>query len=246
MQTQKNIEAQHAQDLTAIKRMDHQAELMQWGSFLGELGGMMGEFYDQSGGKAKAFFYLQKALTVAQIIMNTEAAASNAMKNSFMGIDGLAESAVIRALGYANAGMVSGMTIAQSFGVGGKVRGYSPNSRADNIPAWLTAKEFVHPVDTVDYYGDGVMEAIRTKKIPREVLAGYSSGKHFTGSGSFNNGGSVSGGAPVGGVNITINGGDEASVKKAIPHLISAVKKAINDDIRNDGETRKTILTYGR
>ena len=78
------------------------------------------------------------------------------------------------------------------------------------------------------------------------MLAGYSSGKHFTGSGSFNSGGSVSGGAPVGGVNITINGGDEASVKKAIPHLISAVKKAINDDIRNDGETRKTILTYGR
>lgn len=55
---------------------------------------------------------------------------------------------------------------------GGLIPGWSPHSRADNIPAWLTAREFVQPVSTVDYYGVGVMEAIRQKRIPRELLQG--------------------------------------------------------------------------
>lgn len=53
---------------------------------------------------------------------------------------------------------------------GGRVPGWSPNDRADNIPAMLTANEFVHPVDAVDYYGLDTMELIRKKKIPREIL----------------------------------------------------------------------------
>lgn len=50
---------------------------------------------------------------------------------------------------------------------GGKVRGFSPNSRADNIPAWLTANEYVQPVDAVKHYGVGFMDAIRRKQLPR-------------------------------------------------------------------------------
>jgi hypothetical protein len=53
---------------------------------------------------------------------------------------------------------------------GGLVGGYSPHRRADNIPTWLTADEFVHPVDAVDYYGVRFMEALRLRKIPRELL----------------------------------------------------------------------------
>lgn len=62
------------------------------------------------------------------------------------------------------------------YAAGGRVAGWSPHDKADNIPAWLTAGEFVHPVNTVDYYGTDVMDAIRKKRIPREVLAQFAHG----------------------------------------------------------------------
>ncbi|RYY08941.1 MAG: hypothetical protein EON55_19380, partial [Alphaproteobacteria bacterium] len=61
---------------------------------------------------------------------------------------------------------------------GGPVPGYSPTKRADNIPAMLTAREWVQPVDSVDYYGTGIMEAMRRKLIPREAF------QHLAGGGS--------------------------------------------------------------
>lgn len=60
---------------------------------------------------------------------------------------------------------------------GGQVDGWSPHPRADNIPAWLTANEWVHPVDSVKYYGPQVMSAIQHRKVPREVLAGFATGQ---------------------------------------------------------------------
>jgi TP901 family phage tail tape measure protein len=53
---------------------------------------------------------------------------------------------------------------------GGVVPGWSPHPKADNIPALLTAREFVQPVDAVDYYGLSFMEAVRTKKLPKKLL----------------------------------------------------------------------------
>ena len=63
------------------------------------------------------------------------------------------------------------------YATGGQVGGWSPHDRADNIPAWLTAREWVHPVDAVDYYGSQVMSAIQHRQVPREVLAGFASGQ---------------------------------------------------------------------
>jgi TP901 family phage tail tape measure protein len=64
-----------------------------------------------------------------------------------------------------------------AYATGGQVGGWSPHSRADNIPAWLTANEWVHPVDSVKYYGPQVMAAIQHRQVPREVLAAFSSGQ---------------------------------------------------------------------
>lgn len=55
---------------------------------------------------------------------------------------------------------------------GGMVPGISPHPKADNIPINATAKEFVHPVDAVKYYGLNFMEGIRQKLIPRELFSG--------------------------------------------------------------------------
>lgn len=55
---------------------------------------------------------------------------------------------------------------------GGIIDGYSPHDKADNIPAWLTANEYVQPVASVKYYGTDFMEAVRTRKYPRFAKGG--------------------------------------------------------------------------
>lgn len=53
---------------------------------------------------------------------------------------------------------------------GGPIPGFSPHKKADNVPIWATAGEFMQPVDSVNYYGPGVMEALRKRQIPREFF----------------------------------------------------------------------------
>jgi TP901 family phage tail tape measure protein len=55
-------------------------------------------------------------------------------------------------------------------GLGGLVKGYSPNKTADNIPLWGTAGEYMQPVDSVNHYGTEFMDAVRRKQFPREVI----------------------------------------------------------------------------
>lgn len=60
---------------------------------------------------------------------------------------------------------------------GGRIDGYSPHPKADNILARLTAGEFVMPVAAVDHYGVGFMESVRSKQMPRSVaMPGYAEG----------------------------------------------------------------------
>ena len=60
--------------------------------------------------------------------------------------------------GAADGGLIHG------YAPGGRVSGWSPHDRADNIPAWLTAGEFVQPVRTVEHYGAEAMEAVRQRR----------------------------------------------------------------------------------
>lgn len=57
-----------------------------------------------------------------------------------------------------------------SFATGGAIGGQSPSKKSDNVPIWATAGEFMQPVDSVDYYGMDVMEAMRKRLIPREMF----------------------------------------------------------------------------
>lgn len=57
---------------------------------------------------------------------------------------------------------------------GGMIYGWSPHPKADNIPISATAGEFMQPVASVDYYGPGFMEAVRTRTLPKP--AGYAEG----------------------------------------------------------------------
>jgi len=136
------------------------------------------DMYEATGKKMKAFFYLQKSAAIAETIISTYTAAQNAIRNwskaGFPGASaiGMGVAGTIIAGGLARVAMISSQMI--SAAEGGLVPGSSPNDKADNIPARLTAGEYVQPVDTVRHYGADFMEAVRQKLIPRDV--GFSLG----------------------------------------------------------------------
>ncbi len=69
-----------------------------------------------------------------------------------------------------------------SFARGGPVKGYSATDTADNIPAYLTAKEYVQPVRAVKKYGIDFMDAVRQGRFPLELVRQYVGG--FAGGGT--------------------------------------------------------------
>ena len=130
--------------------------------------------YEMTGKKVRAFFYLQKAAAIAETMISTYEGAQKAY-TSMAGIPyvgpglGVAMAAIAVAGGLARIAIISSQNMAK----GGEVGGHSPSSTADNIPANLTAGEFVHPVSAVQYYGPGVMEAMRRQMVPREIFSQY-------------------------------------------------------------------------
>ncbi|HEX6969102.1 MAG TPA: hypothetical protein VF174_09870 [Micromonosporaceae bacterium] len=61
------------------------------------------------------------------------------------------------------------------FSSGGRASGPG-TATSDSILARLSNGEFVQPAAAVDYYGQGFMEAIRRRLIPREMLPGFARG----------------------------------------------------------------------
>lgn len=120
------------------------------------------------GEHTKAFFLLEKAAAIAEVIINTQLGVMKAIGQ--MGPFGISMGALIRAQGAAAIAAISAQTV-QGLATGGEVKGYSPNKRADNIPINATAGEFMQPVDTVKYYGKDFMEAIRRRMIPKDVFS---------------------------------------------------------------------------
>lgn len=92
-------------------------------SMAGDLAGSMYQLMEKTGNEksalGKALFLTAKALAVAEILLNTEVAASKA--GAQLGIFGIPMAVMIRATGYASAGMVAGMAIAGARQYGGPV-----------------------------------------------------------------------------------------------------------------------------
>jgi len=232
LQLMKQLDIKQQAERDALIRAQQAAEYSKKAEFFGELSGMMGEFYAISNEKAIAFFYAQKALAVAEILMNTHAGAAKALG---MGPFGIPMSALIMAMGYAKAGMVMGLTVAQGvkgFADGGEITGYSPNSRADNIPINATAGEFMQPVASVDYYGKGVMEAMRTRSIPRDVLASYAKSGAKSGGSRFADGGGID--APAG------SGKDNESSQNF--HIVNVLDPGMFEQYMSSHAGQKTLM----
>jgi len=117
---------------------------------LGMMGSTADQFYSilQKSGQeqtalGKAVFLASKAIAVAEILLNTEVAAAKA--GAQLGIFGIPMAMMIRATGYASAGMVAGLAIAEASAEGG----YDIPS-GKNPVTQLHEKEMVLPKQQAD------------------------------------------------------------------------------------------------
>lgn len=69
----------------------------------------------------------------------------------------------------------AGPSVMMQHATGGLIQGPGTTT-SDSILSWLSHNEYVQPADTVDYYGLPLMEALRTKAIPREALPHFATG----------------------------------------------------------------------
>lgn len=135
----------------------------------------------------------------------------------------------------------------QALAGGGSVRGWSPHPKADNIPIWGTAGEFMQPVRAVDYYGLAFMERVRRLQFPRHIahaLAGGTLPRIPSGNRL------AEGGVAAGPANNTFKGGD---VKVAVVNVRdeSEIRRYVNsadfdtvliNKIRRNGTTIRALL----
>jgi hypothetical protein len=161
-------------------------------SGLSQLSDAFGDAYAASGNTIKEFFYLQKAVAIAQAgiatYQNAIMAYQRGLEIPYVGVY-LAPvfAAVAVAAGLARIAAIRNQSIA----AGGTVEGHSPTDTADNIVANLTAGEFVQPVKTVRHYGAQAMEAIRRRLVPKELLQNYAAPKVLRGHQYYQAGGTV-------------------------------------------------------
>jgi tape measure domain-containing protein len=116
-----NLEQQTTAKIGEIVQRGREQELAQQAALLQAYGGLFGNMSDllKRTGKertalSKALFLTQKAIAVAEIILNTEVAAAKA--GAQLGIFGIPMATAIRAAGYASAGMVAGLAIGEVAG----------------------------------------------------------------------------------------------------------------------------------
>lgn len=121
--------------------------------------------YDLSGKKSRQMFFVQKGIAVAQALINVAQGVTKAIAEG--GVLGIATGAAVGAAGAVQIAKIVAAAPGAAMQTGGTVRG--PGG-IDNVPARLTAGEFVQPVAAVNAYGPKVMEAIRLKLIPPDLL----------------------------------------------------------------------------
>jgi TP901 family phage tail tape measure protein len=154
--------------------------------------------YEITGKQTKEFFYLSKAAAIAEATINIAQGVTKAIAQG--GIFGVIQGATVAAAGAVQIAKITSQGLAE----GGEVLGKSPSTTADNIPIRATAGEFMQPVSAVQHYGKGVMEAIRQKAVPREILKGFGVGPIRYGRKGFQSGGAVT---PSSGMGMNEGGG---------------------------------------
>lgn len=120
MQANLLIEAEkdrHAQVAFELQARREQETLYMYSDSADQLYGLMKQAGLEKTALGKMLFLASKALAIQEIILNTEVAASKA--GAQLGIFGIPMATMIRAMGYASAGLVAGMAVAEVSAEGG-------------------------------------------------------------------------------------------------------------------------------
>ena len=112
----------HVSRLGEVTNTQLTGQLQNYATFTGALGNVFGQlqqFAEEGSKEAAALFYINQAIALAETIVNTELAATKAMGQ--LGVFGIPASTLIRATGYASAGIIAGQTIAGAYDKGGNI-----------------------------------------------------------------------------------------------------------------------------
>ena len=112
----------HTDKLDRIANEQKATELQTYSDFTGSLGNVFNQLQQaaEDGSKeAQILFYINRAIALAETIINTELGATKALGQ--MGIFGIPSSTLIRATGYASAGIIAGTTFAGAYDAGGYI-----------------------------------------------------------------------------------------------------------------------------
>lgn len=127
----------------------------------------------QANSRAKKAWEKQKRADLASAIIGTAVAVVNALQTKpFMPL-GLLMAVLAGAAGAIQIATIAGQSY-PGMAEGGVVR-RGTTATADDVPARLSRGEYVTPAKSVDYYGTGVMEAMRRREVPREIFSGIGS-----------------------------------------------------------------------
>ncbi len=154
----------HTARLNEIANNQLISQLQNYATFTGSLGkvfNQLQQFAEEGSKEAAALFYINQAIALAETIVNTELAATKAMGQ--LGVFGIPASALIRATGYASAGIIAGQTIAGAYDKGGM------------IPAGQSG--------IVSEYGDELVNGVLVKG-PARVTSREDTAKMMNGGGS--------------------------------------------------------------
>ena len=112
----------------------------------GDVWGQMTDIVTNSYGKqsaaARAFFFVQKTIAAAQAVVNTEEAATKALAQGGA-LFGIPMATLVRATGYASAGIILGQGIAGAMGKGFSTGGYTGNMGVNDVAGVVHGKEYV-------------------------------------------------------------------------------------------------------
>jgi tape measure domain-containing protein len=231
------------------KKRLREANLSSASQIFGSFGEAFSNMYELSGKESKKFFKWYKTMQIAQTLIDTYGAAQKAYY-SMVGIPyvgpalGVAAAAAAVAAGLTRVALIRKQ---KAFAKGGLIPGSSPSDKADNVPIWATAGEYVHPVDAVRHYGLNAMTAIKNKMVPRELLSRFSFPyKKY----AFAAGGPVGmadesqfnlmSGA-TGGININISAVDAASFRDLANRNPAVIIDIINSALENNDPVRRTM-----
>ena len=111
----------HVAAINSISETQLLSELQNYATFTGALGSIFGQLNgmaEEGSDKAKALFYFNQAIAIADAIVNTNLAATKALTVDLTGTT----SSIIRAQGYAAVGIIAGQTIS-AYDKGGYIQG---------------------------------------------------------------------------------------------------------------------------